>query len=395
MQVRQKQKIDKLLGYFLIGLLWPFTRLLGLLMRRDHTLHEAPQRIVFIKLLGLGSLVLASDAIAMIRDKYPNAHLILLTDRNIAAGIRPFGLYDEIREVDSNHFFRTCRQMLAFLFESWTWRRLCIVDLEVYSKLTTILSLLTCARNRFGFILPSVSFRKYLNTHNILFDQSVVLEDNYTNMAVALSGTGSVRPPLLTARTGEHQKRYILFNNTCSSLAYVRKLPEQTLSAISGWVLDNTGYDIAFLGMPEDRAEIDQFIEKEAIFNARKSRIHNYAGQSGSFDAYYDFLRTEGVCLVTIDSGPLHLAKKLGLPTLSLWGPTKPEHYLKIHPGEEERHLVYYLQTSCSPCIHRYEELPCGGDNICMKQLEEKVIIGKMKQLLDHLSGPKLIERKA
>ena len=80
--------------------------------------------------------------------------------------------------------------------------------------------------------------------------------------------------------------------------------------------------------------------------------------------------------------GPLHIAKKLGLPTVSIWGPTDPRNYLKISPGEEGRHLSVYLGKSCSPCVHRNEKLPCGGDNICMKDIDASAVINKIEELL-------------
>src|SRR5689334_5804320 len=88
--IRRKQIIDKYLGYFLIGLLLPFTRLLGITLRLDHGLSKPPKRILFIKLMGLGSLVAASDAIAGMKTRLPDTRFILLTDDNIAEGIAPF-----------------------------------------------------------------------------------------------------------------------------------------------------------------------------------------------------------------------------------------------------------------------------------------------------------------
>lgn len=46
-----------------------------------------------------------------------------------------------------------------------------IVDLEVYSRLTTVISTLTCARNRVGFYIEAVFWRKSLYTHLIYFNR--------------------------------------------------------------------------------------------------------------------------------------------------------------------------------------------------------------------------------
>ncbi|HEY4061111.1 MAG TPA: glycosyltransferase family 9 protein [Puia sp.] len=407
MQVRRKQKIDKYIGYLLIAFLLPFTRLLGITLRRDHSAKEAPRRILFIKLLGLGSLVLAADAIAALRQRYPNTRFILLTDANIAAGIAPFGLFDEVIAMPTDRMGATLTGMARHLVRSWGWRGLWVIDLEVYSKLTTVLALLTLARNRYGFYLSPVPFRKYLNTHNIPFSLSAFLEENYNFMARQVGGEAMAAVPTMepTAgktmeqaaaglfsepRVGELRKPYILLNNTCSGLADVRRLPDQTFSEICRWILDHTTYDLALLGAPGDKEDIDRFIWNAPDLYNKKDRILNFAGMAADFESYYRFLREKGVCLITIDSGPLHIARKLGLPTLSLWGPTDPANYLNVQPQERHRHLSYYLEVSCSPCVHRQETLPCGGDNICMKNIQAGAIIGKIEELLQRLGLPSL-----
>lgn len=386
MQIRGKQKIDKFAGYLLIGLLLPFTRLLGILLRMDHSTRKAPKRIVFLKLLGLGSLIVASDAILAIRARYPDARLILLTDENIAGGIAPFELFDEICPVSTDRLTRTAAGVIRFLWRSWGWRRLWVIDLEVYSKLTTVLALLTLARNRFGFYLSAVPFRKFLNTHNIVFDQSAFLEDNYAYMARQVTGADPVAT-VPAIRKSELDKPYIILNNTCSGLAYVRKLPEGTFSHVCTWLLEHTGYKLALLGMPGDREDINRLIRSHPGLSERQDRIVNFAGMAEDFASYYRFLREQGVCLVTIDSGPLHIARKLGLPTVSVWGPTDPDNYLKTGPQEAGRHLSYYLKSPCSPCVHHYETLPCGGDNFCMKNIPAAAIIGKIQELLQGLTS--------
>jgi ADP-heptose:LPS heptosyltransferase len=386
MQIRVKQRIDLYAGYGLTAMLLPLTRLLGILLRRNHSLAKPPRHILFVKLLGLGSLILASDAITAMRRRFPGARFILLTDTTIGDGIEPFGLFDEIIRTPTDRLLPTAGSMIRLLARTWTWRRLWVADLEVYSKLTTVLALLTMACNRFGFHLPPVSFRKYLNTHNIPFDQEALLEANYARMARAMTGEAVVASTPPARRTRERDKPYVLLNNTCSGLADVRKMPDQTFAAVCRWVLDHTVYDIALLGAPGDREAIDRFIRRDPGLLERRRRIVNYSGVPAGFAEYYRFLREDGVCLITIDSGPLHIARALGLPTLSIWGPTDPAHYLRIRPHEDHRHLVHYLAESCSPCVHRHPHPPCGGDNVCMKDISVLAITGKIGMLLAGLA---------
>ncbi|MDB5273966.1 MAG: glycosyl transferase family 9 [Chitinophagaceae bacterium] len=380
-----KQKLDKYVGYLLIVLFLPLTRLLGILLRRNHQLNPPPQTILFIKLLGIGSLLVSAPAIRRMRQRYPEAKFILLTDPNIDRAIAPLQLFNETWAVRSDRPLSTCVDAISFLVKSWTFQSLWVVDLEVYSKLTTVYSLMTFAQNRFGFYLTPVFFRKYLNTHNVLFDQSTFLEDNYLHMAEAVTGTKYLLDEELTStRKNEQLMPFIAINNTCSELALVRKLPDDMVANICEWLLQHTSYQLALLGAPSDRLAIEQFLLHYPKLSAVKDRIINYAGTAG-FESYYDFLSRQCAFLITIDSGPLHLAKTLGLPTVSIWGPTDPDNYLKIPLGEEERHLYYYSNVHCSPCIHRHEVLPCGGNNFCMQAMETETILNKIKTMLLYL----------
>lgn len=386
MQLPANRKLDKYIGYCLIVLLLPVTRLLGILLRRNHRLQQPPQHILFIKLLGLGSLVVASGSIQAMRQKYPNARFILLTDSNIADGIEPFQVFDDIWRVDTSSLSVTISTSLKFITQSWRLKELWVADLEVYSKLTTVYALLTFARNRFGFHLRPVFFRKYLNTHNIPFKQSACLEDNYYHMAQVINNSNVLPIPQQSiVREDEWQRPYIILNNTCSSLAPVRKLPDATFAIVCDWILTHTSYRVAFLGTANDKPDIDQFVDEHLSAYKQKGRLFNIAGAL-DFEAYYSFIADKGVCMVTIDSGPLHIARKLGLPTVSIWGPTDPLSYIKIPAGQEKRHLYVYNKVSCSPCVHHYESLPCGGNNFCMKEIPATSIIEKIDTLLQHLN---------
>lgn len=386
MRVRQKQLIDRYLGYFLIAVALPLTRLLGILLFRDHSIRRPPRRLLFVKLMGLGSLIVASDAIMAMRERLPETRFVLLADPNIAAAIRPFGLFDEIHIVRTDHLPTTLLTMTRFFAKSWRWRSLWVVDLEVYSKLTTVLALLTMADNRFGFYLPPVPFRKYLNTHHVPFDQGACLGRNYVTMARTVTRDASLEPSGPRPRGNDADKPFIALNNTCSGLADVRRMPDAVFSDICRWLLEHTGYRLVLLGGPEDRTAIERWIGDTPSLQRQRLRIMNFAGAPGGFEAYYELLAGSCAFMVSIDSGPLHIARKLGLPTISVWGPTDPSNYLDIASGEEHRHSYHYSNVSCSPCIHRHSRLPCGGDNVCMKTIPAAAIIGKITELLDDLS---------
>jgi ADP-heptose:LPS heptosyltransferase len=173
-------------------------------------------------------------------------------------------------------------------------------------------------------------------------------------------------------------------NNTCSDLALTRQLPVHTFAEICTWILEHTSYKLAFMGTMRDRDGIERFIAGHSALYKQKHKLLNIAGVL-DFESYYHFISDKGACMVTIDSAPLHIARKLGVPTISIWGPTDPANHLKIKAGEEHRHLYQYTALPCSPCVHRVEQLPCGGNNFCMKTITATAVVEQLSSVLNQL----------
>lgn len=382
MTLHFKQFIDRYLGGLVLWMNLLPVRLLGIVMQRNHSIAKAPQHILVIKMLGLGSLLLASDSIYSLRKKYPGAKFILLCGRQVKPGIDPLGLFDEIRVLDDRNFFAMAASGIRHLVHAWKLKGLWVLDLEVYSILTTIFSTWTCAINRFGFQLDKVNFRNYLNTHNTYFNQFITVDENYHALvqSMGVEAISTFTFPGFSGRTlhSESCKRYIAVNNTCSDLGgHLRKIPEPILAGMCRHILHTTPYHVAFTGAPTDHDALQQFIETHFT---GEPRIANFAGKL-SFEGYYRFLYEECAWMISIDSAPFHIATKLGLPTISLWGPVGPLQRFAVQ--DPDRKKYYYLGKACSPCIHHTEVIPCGGDNTCMTHMDPAYI----GQLIDQMAG--------
>lgn len=378
MKLSVKQQIDSVLGYTLITFNLLLAKFLGFILKRNHSANNPPNTIVFIKMLGLGSIFMALDAIQSIKDKYPSSKLILICGKGIKPGIIPLEIFDEVWEIKEDSFFNLVRSSIQTLYKCWKTKKLWVVDLEVYSKLSTVFSLWTLGLNRFGFYLNSVWFRLNLNSHNVFFNEFILVEENYKRLAFAMGCEEIVkfRTPAFFSKN-KTSPRYIAVNNTCSELGKERIAPDQLIKDIMDDIINNTSYQIALLGAPNDKQDNDIFIQKYYT-TENKDRIENIAGRF-SFTEYYQFLNTQTLLLVTVDTGPLHFARRFGVSTLSLWGPTHPATRIQ----EDENNQYLYLAVSCSPCVHMVDVLPCKGDNFCMKNLDSKIAIQKINTLIN------------
>jgi len=299
---------------------------------------------------------------------------------------KPINLFDEVWVTNDKNFLILAKTSIQILVKTWGLKNRWVVDFEVYSKLTTIYSLWTFALNRFGFQLQKVHFRNFLNTHNSYFNQFNLVQENYNNL-VKLMGVKTITNFVIPiqngkGRTFEADKKYIAINNTCSDLSYMRKMPLDILQAVCQLIIEKTPYHIALTGAPSDQKENEDFLEN--YLSQYKDRVRNIAGEL-SIAQYYTFLHNDGVMMLTVDSAPLYIALKTGLPTVSIWGPTDPAHRFTPDTWDSPRLKVHYLAAHCSPCLHHTKVLPCGGDNFCMKNMQAIDIFTKIEGIISHL----------
>jgi ADP-heptose:LPS heptosyltransferase len=81
-----------------------------------------------------------------------------------------------------------------------------------------------------------------------------------------------------------------------------------------------------------------------------------------SLSAMIELLR-ESSLMLTNDSGPMHIAAAMELPTVALFGPTDPT----LTGPYGDHHQVFQSEVDCAPCFQRQCPLPrqlCRDDVI-------------------------------
>ena len=84
-------------------------------------------------------------------------------------------------------------------------------------------------------------------------------------------------------------------------------------------------------------------------------------------------------CLVSVDTGTMHLSMALGTPTIALFGPTNP-----ALTGPYPRKVPCSVLSSgidCQPCFRTPEQKRCTV-NRCMQELEPDVVYDAVEQMI-------------
>jgi len=367
MKLRTKLLADYYLGGLLHALFKPLTVMAGWLLRRDHDVSQCRQ-VTFVKLLGGGSLLMAYPALLGLRRQKNIQTMRLVATAATVGFARTMGVFDEIIIIRDGSLGSLLADSLRTLRK--LWRTDTVVDLEIHSRLTTIFCLFTAARNRVAFYTANSFWRMGVSTHLLFMNQGTSVFYCYEQLAKLLGAQPAGWPdasrqfaaglPALDQPAAPGVR--IAMAACCSDLSRERMLEPGEWVKIVQQRLPR--FDplptLYLLGAPGDRDTLDKLAG--AIAAACPGLpIVNQAGKF-TLDQSLAFLATMNE-LWCIDSALLHAAQLLGVHTESWWGPTSPVRLLP--PGSTEK--VHYFGLPCSPCVHIASEVPCKGNNLCMR----------------------------
>jgi ADP-heptose:LPS heptosyltransferase len=288
--------------------------------------------------------------------------------------VRPFaeltGVFDEYRIIDNRGIgvllFTALRALLK------TFRADCIIDLEVHSRLTTVFTTLTMARNRVSFWLEDIFWRRGLASHLIFFNRSSGSFHFYDRIAdlfdVPIASREDCSDAVLAACGAPERPKsvdgQVAIGFACSELGRERMLTPAQWIQVFRDNLQPHHRRFAFLGGPGDS------IDAERIIAALREQYPQYefwngCGKLTLVESVRELFASREFW--GIDSSLSHLARIGGLQCVSYWGPTDPATRLRTDWGIRE--TTHYRKIACSPCVHTSEEPPCGGDNRCIQSL--------------------------
>lgn len=379
MNLRFKKQLDELLGSLMVGLLYFPIRIFGIILKRDHNLHNS-KNICVVKMLGGGSLLNLLPFIEEMKLQYPDKRISIICTNAVSPFAKSLRVFDEIKVINDKSLFLLLKSSFETLL--WALRNIdTVIDLEVHSKLTTVFCSLTLARNRIGLLDHSSLWRRRIYTHSIYVNPTNVIYSYYDSLA-HFFGIQFVSIENANSKFSERIKSldvlpwrdrvgaYYAVGVGCSDLCLERMLtPQEWATNLIAILEFKPEVDIVFLGGPRDRVETEKIIDY--IPKEFHERFIDMCGKS-NLDQSLRILADSAVFL-GIDSALLHFARTLKIPNISFWGPTSSKNLLK---KSSVKSLQFESAYSCSPCVHLTEIQPCmnvGGCNT-HKNSEQKVV---------------------
>jgi heptosyltransferase-2 len=143
-----------------------------------------------------------------------------------------------------------------------------------------------------------------------------------------------------------------------------RWLPERFAEAV-----DRLGRPAALFGSSDERALCESIAED---LRRRRIPVYNFAGET----TLSEFIELAAACdiYLTNDSGSMHIASALNVPTIAVFGAT--DHAGTGPTGPLAR--VVREQVKCSPCLLR----ECPIDHRCMKAVTAERVVREAAELI-------------
>lgn len=320
--------------------------------------------ILVIRPGGIGDAVLLLPALHALRAKFPAVHITILAERRNAA---VFGLCPL---VDNTLCYDHSSDLLSALWGTYD----VVIDSEQWHRLSAVVARLTGSPLTIGY---ATNERGRLFTRQISYSHDDYEAESFLHLLEPL-GIYSASIP----------KTYIA-------------VPPQSSANISPLLADygDACFVTIFPGasIPERRWGTERFrrvAELLAVFgigvvvvggkeDCRQGEIITAGGVGVNLAGITSLAGTAAVIqksslLLSGDSGVLHIAVGLGVPTVSLFGPGRAKKWAP----RGDHHLVINKNYPCSPCTTFGTTPPCPENVACMRDITVEEVFNTVTMLL-------------
>lgn len=384
MKTQTQLWIDKYLIGFLAKMLNILVIPLGKLLKIDHSLNPDFKVIAVCKYKGMGSIIQSISLIKTLRNNFQHGKIIFISTEANRSILEEIEEIDEYILLDDRSALKLIGGFLPFIYKLIRRKIEVYIDLEVYSNFSTLVTILSTARNRMGFYLNSKSYRMGNYTHMMYYNTRSPISETYLQFArllecrnlhqdiIALNSTIVEVESTKGKSINLLEEKYIAINPNASELRIERRWEAQSFIELTIRLRKEfPAYSIIFVGSPSESAYVKTITDK--ILD--KEKIYSVAGKT-NIKALIGVIKNSKL-FISNDSGPMHIGFSVGAPVLALFGPCSPDQY-----GVNKDSVAIYANLYCSPCVHEFVSPPCKGNNLCMKVIEPSKVFETAKRML-------------
>ncbi|UCB51983.1 MAG: glycosyltransferase family 9 protein [Candidatus Zixiibacteriota bacterium] len=374
-KVELLKKIDKFLGTPICYLLAAFDQFV---FRKDEAALTG-RRILVMKLVAIGDLVVCLPTLRALRKSFPSSHIAMLVTPRVREVVEGCSFLDEVVYYDVLNKDRGAGGLFRIIREIRKRRFDLVIELDHYYRITTLISYLAGIRNRVGFDLPGQGRRDLcrirvpylMDAHEVeAFLEAArqigadTSEKDLAEVWVSPEDREQVSRFLMNERVTEKDFLVGIHPGTSSS-AISRRWASEKFASVADWLIKEQDAKVILTGAPSEVQLINRtvsFMTSSPIIAAGKTNLKQLAEIARRCRLF-----------ISVDTGPLHIAAAMRTRVIGLFGPNTPLKWGPYGNG----HVAIYKGLHCSPCTKQYlGQVSKCKDPICM----EKITVEDVKQ---------------
>jgi ADP-heptose:LPS heptosyltransferase len=407
--VNTMRAIDHWVGVPLCALASPIVALMDSVKNIFSRSPDAPRNLLFIELSEMGSAILVDPAMRNAQARGAELFFLIFKSNRASLTLLNTVKPENIFTIDSSSLGGLIKDTLKFLLLARKHRIDTVIDLELFSRFTALLTGLCGARRRVGYHIfhGEGLWRGFMLTRKVHYNPHIHITKNFLSLIHAAFAKeievpfskihipdsevrleqAAIDPTVLNKvrerieklsetfgiQFKQGEQRLILVNPNASDLLPQRRWAQQRFSEL---IQDlNQLYPNDLILITGSPAEFEYVEKVRSVANVKNAL--NFAGQV-SF-AELPPLYTLSDVMVTNDSGPGHFSAVTSLRTVVLFGPETPALY-----GSVGNSIAITANLACSPCVSaaNHRKTPCH-DNVCMQAITVPQVLEKMVHQLN------------
>ncbi len=404
LSVDTMRTIDRWVGVPLCAVVSPLVALFDRIQTAVQGAPAKPRKLLFIELSEMGSAIIVDPAMRQAQARGAEIFFLIFKSNKASLSLLNTVPANNIFTIDASSVTNLIRDTWRFLILARQRKIDTVIDLELFSRFTALLTGLCGARRRVGYHIfhGEGLWRGTMLTHPVHYNPHMHIAKNFLSLVHAAFASRQEHPfskiqipdsamhiaqavidPDTRAAVLERIEKltlakdipfklgrqpFFLVNPNASELLVQRRWAPESFSRLIV-ALRQKWPDCLILitGSPAEHAYVENVRVQAGVANAL-----NFAGQV-SF-AELPALYTLADVMVTNDSGPGHFSSVTGLHTVVLFGPETPALY-----GSLGKSIPITAQLACSPCVSaaNHRKTPCS-DNVCMRAISVDQVLEKM-----------------
>ena len=391
MKLQTQRFIDRWVGQLLCGAVSAWVRFTGL-FHASPQLAIAPKNILVILLSEMGSIVLAGPMFAQLRRQYPGVaiHILQLKKNQEVSKLLQLTKPEYMHSLDDSSGGSLISDILKISVAMRSLGLDAVIDCELFSRVSALLSFTTGAPVRVGFTPHTQEglYRGSFINHAIPYNPYQHISKQFLSLVDALDSAGSMprNKAAPIRRMPVDTELFVAFTKD-ELAAYAAKLvadhpvragKKLVLVYAGGGILPErawpaehyarvaqglcaAGFAVGLIGLKDDAQ-----LAKELIKKIVNDACIDLTGYTRSIRELLMLFHASDL-LITNDGGPGHFATLTPIQTMVFFGPETG----KLYGPLGSRNILLESGIACSPCLSAYNHRLtfCDGDNQCLKRI--------------------------